>query len=207
MLTVVAVPAVDTGPELLRISADVPRIQPVAAHRLEAGGRRVELCILAASHQVVVEEGDGRHAEHVEHVETVACGLPAGTGRRLSDGATYDHGRWRVTAAVERLDAGAFRHQAAVWRRRGRTEGDSIVVQFPNHPDALTALAWMGEGWVAAHLYPDGVAGGGVVVLTTTSPVPVGVVAPVPAGPEPAGPEPAGSEPMPLVAGEPVRPR
>lgn len=191
MLTVAGVDAVDTSPEQLRVTDQVPRLDAVAVHRVGCvhrvgSGRalpgQVELRILAASHQVVVvvegqerHLGHGHHAEHVETVETVACGLPVGTGQPVRDGASFDHGRWRLTAAVRRLDAHRFRHQADAWRQRGREDPHSMVVQFPAHPDALTALAWQGEGWVGVHLYPDrhpdDVPGGGVVVHTATSPV------------------------------------
>lgn len=182
MLVVAAVEAVDTGPELLRISDRVPRLDAVATHRFAVDGWHVELRILAASHQVVVSDGGGGGGggggSGHEHVETVACGLPPAAGHALDHGAVYDHGRWRVTAEVEELAAEPFRREAAGWRRRGSADPHSVVVRFPNHPDALTALAWDGGGWTGVHLYPSLVAGGpagtdagGVVVRTTTTAV------------------------------------
>jgi hypothetical protein len=166
MLTVAGVVAVDTGPELLRISDQVPRLDAVAVQRVPAGVRCVELRILAASHQVVVTVEQG---ERVEHVETVACELPGDSGVPVHHGGTYDHGPWQVTASVGQLGAQAFHQVATRWRRRGRSDAGSIVVQFPNHADALTGLAWLGEGWVGVHLYPaSGPEGGGVVVRTAT---------------------------------------
>jgi hypothetical protein len=165
MLTMAGVVAVDTEPEQLRISDRVPRLDAVAVHEITAGALRVELRILAASHQVVVE----RDRREVEHVETVACGLPGAAGQLLHDGGTYNYGHWQVTTSVVRHDAEAFHHIAARWRRRGRSDPGSLVVQFPNHTDALTGLAWLGEGWIGVHLYPcDDPPGTGIVVRTAT---------------------------------------
>lgn len=183
MLARAGVVAVDTGPEQLRVSAQVERLPAVAVHRVEVPPHRLELRILAASHQVVVwSAGGGRGGrERVRHVETVACRLMP-SAEPLVHGGVYDLGSWCVAASVVHLDAESFAEQAEAWTARGRHDGRCVAVRFPNHPHALTALAvgdstadHQGSGggvaWTGIHLYPSA-GGGGAVVRTTTSRTP-----------------------------------
>ncbi|HEY8547695.1 MAG TPA: DUF2617 family protein [Acidimicrobiales bacterium] len=156
MLVVAGVAAVDTRADELRIAHDLPVLPAVATLRRGP----VELRILAASHQVVVD-GDGG-----PWVETVACGT--GVGEWLRDGRTVTAGGTATTVEVAALPAGAFAAEVAAWRRRGREDDRALVVEFPGR-DAVTglALAPTGERWVSLHSYP-GPAGGGTVVRTRT---------------------------------------
>lgn len=161
MLVAAEVESVDVGPDGLRVALGGPRLEAVATHRPGGGGGHVEFRILSASHQVVVEiPGAPRH------VETVACGLTG--GRPLRHGTTHASGPWTMVAAVERLDATAFAAHVEGWRRRGRWDTGTIVVRFPTHADALTALAAEDDGWTGVHTYPDGPAGGTIVVTRTS---------------------------------------
>jgi hypothetical protein len=188
MLARAGVKAVDTAPEQLRVSADAGRLPAVAVHRVLAPPYRLELRILAASHQVVVEpadRGDDRGGDiTVGHVETVACRLVP-SAAPLAHGAVYEHGGWRLAASVVRVDAAGFAGEAEAWLARGRDDGRCVVVRFPNHPHALTALAvhdgagggtasrggGRGVGWTGVHLYPSPDGPGGIVVRTTTRPI------------------------------------
>jgi len=186
MLIAASVESVEVGPDRLRVALGGPRLPAVAVHRpdwpersgrSERHGGLVEFRILAASHQVVVEDpGTPRH------VETVACGLAA--GRPLRHGATHAAGRWTMAATVDRVDPVTFAEHAAAWRRRGRRDRGVIVVRFPSHPDALTALAVEEDGWVGVHTYPDETypdepaGAGGTIVVTRTRRVGAPEVAP-----------------------------
>ena len=175
MLARADVMAVDTAPDQLRVSARLGRLPAVAVHEVVVGAQRLELRILAASHQVVVGEPE----PNPEHVETVACGLAASSAAPLADGRLYGHDGWCVAASVVRYDAGGFARQAQRWLARGRDDRRCVVVAFPNHPQALTALAVdvrevLGAdhgllGWTGVHLYPSPSAGGGGVVVRTTT--------------------------------------
>jgi hypothetical protein len=200
MLARAQVMAVDTAPEQLRVSAGAGRLPAVAVHRVVAPPYRLELRILAASHQVVVEpagRGDGRGGDTtVGHVETVACRLVP-SAAPLAHGAVYDHGGWRLAASVVRADAAGFAGEAEAWLARGRDDRRCVVVRFPNHPHALTALAVHGAagghgvGWTGVHLYPSPDGPGGTVVRTTTRPVRPRTTAAVAAATAPAAGTPA----------------
>jgi hypothetical protein len=184
MLVTARVEAIDTRPDQLRLALGGPVLPAVAVHRVAVGDARVELRILAASHQVVVDRAGASRCggpAPARHVETVACGLAS--GRPLRDGGTWSAGGWTVSVAVERLGTAAFAEVAAGWRERGRDDPDTVVARFPAHPDALTALAVLavggaegaGPGWVGVHTYPAGPAGeGGTVVVSRTAGAPMG---------------------------------
>ena len=201
MLARAEVSAVDTAPEQLRVSTQVGLLPAVAAHRVKVGRHRVELRILAASHQVVVDDVDdpsvllavlgagapkpanrtseGLRGDGTRHIETVACELAMPGAEPVVDGRRYEQGRWVVAASVVRLDGDWFAEQAGRWIARGASDERCVVVGFPNHPFALTALALddgAGElrGWTGVHLYPSS-DGSGVVVRTTTEKVLTGV--------------------------------
>jgi hypothetical protein len=179
MLARADIRAVDTAPHQLRVSTRVGRLPAVAVHDVVVGAApvptpaqvRVELRVLAASHQVVVLGDD----DIADHVETVACDLAAPSASPLVDGGRYgDADRpWSGVASVEQLDADGFGREAQRWIDRAQTDDERcIAVVFPNHPQAITALVADVEGgallgWTGAHLYPSA-GGGGAVVRTTT---------------------------------------
>jgi hypothetical protein len=177
MLVRADVLTVDTAPDQLRISTQAGRLPAVVVHEVEVGRDRLELRILAASHQVVVEV-DGGPGRRSGHVETVACGLASPSAAPLVEGRLYGHGGWCVAASVVSCDAVSFARQARRWIERGRDDERCVAVRFPNHPHALTAVAVdVNEvsgsvlGWTGVHLYPSAGgadAGGGAVVRTTT---------------------------------------
>lgn len=172
MLARADVLTVDTAPDQLRISTQTGLLPAVVVHEVVVGPHRLELRVLAASHQVVVEV-DGGPGRRSGHVETVACGLASPSAAPLVDGRLYGYGGWCVAASVVRFDGGGFARQARRWIERGRDDARCAAVRFPNHPHALTAVAVdVNEasggvlGWTGVHLYPS--AGAGAVVRTTT---------------------------------------
>ncbi|MDG4787358.1 DUF2617 family protein [Micromonospora sp. WMMD1102] len=163
----------DTTAAELSLALDTPE-QP-ALHLLDLGrltrlgrpGTRLQLRLLGASHQVVLDGPDGGL------IETVAC-LP---GRRpelpatLADPATG----YRFTARVRQLSPARLSECAARLRRDLAGDPYALVGVFPGGPDAITALrvgrpggrdaAGTGRiGWRTWHAYP----GSGEVVETET---------------------------------------
>ncbi|AVT28536.1 DUF2617 domain-containing protein [Plantactinospora sp. BC1] len=153
----------DTTAAELSHALDTPE-QP-ALHLLDLGlahlgrpGTRLQLRLLGASHQVVLEGPAGNL------IETVAC-LP---GRRpelpatLADPATG----YRFTARVRRLAAAEMSARAARLRRDLADDPYALVGVFPGGPDAITALRVArradpggdgtgGIGWRTWHAYPQ----------------------------------------------------
>jgi hypothetical protein len=174
-------PAVDTHVGALAVSFAAGPVTPVA--RLVVG--RVELRVLAASHQVVVPGPGPALTSPPGHVETVACGVAGGAAVR--DGGRHDHGGWALAFEVVELGRADFGVAAEGWLARGREDAHTLAVRFAGHPYALTALsatvADVGAaagadvavtGWTSVHLYP-GPGGGGTVVTGRTRAVPVAV--------------------------------
>ncbi|GAA3761492.1 DUF2617 family protein [Plantactinospora mayteni] len=153
----------DTTAAELSLALDTPE-QP-ALHLLDLGpltrlgrpGTRLQLRLLGASHQVVLEGAGGGL------IETVAC-LP---GRRpelpatLADPATG----YRFTARVRRLPAVRMSARTARLRRDLADDPYALVGVFPGGPDAITALRVAyradpgdgtgGIGWRTWHAYPQ----------------------------------------------------
>ncbi|MEO3927220.1 DUF2617 family protein [Micromonosporaceae bacterium B7E4] len=154
----------DTTAAELSLALDTPE-QP-ALHLLDLGrlahlgrpGTRLQLRLLGASHQMVLEGPGGGL------IETVAC-LP---GRRpelpatLTDPATG----YRFTARVRRLSPGQMSAATARLRHDLADDPYALVGVFPGGPDAITALrvvhrtdpggAGTGRiGWRSWHAYPQ----------------------------------------------------
>lgn len=129
---------------------------------LELGGSKVQLRLLGASHQVLLEE------ERRTCSETVAC-LP-GSSTPLPLGVAKSLGDWdyEFAARVETLSEGSFagRAQELLALVSGHPHG--LAGTFPGSPYAFTAmLAHRTEGqvgWRTWHAYPQE----GQLVVTRT---------------------------------------
>ncbi|WP_165367637.1 DUF2617 family protein [Phytoactinopolyspora endophytica] len=167
MLATLDVPYVDTTAEELVWTLDHPTEQALARAviPLTLPGARLELRILGASHQVVLDW------EHGTILETVAClpgrppELPAEADRRIGGR------RYRFRARVEEMAPADLHEQVGVLRRRADLDGDGgrmVLAEFPSHPDAVTALSAgsddPGVSWVTWHVYPNS----GQIVTTST---------------------------------------
>lgn len=153
-------PFADTSPDDLTFTTDAPRLPALAVRRAEPAGHpgtALELRVLGASHQVVLER-DGH-----EWVETLACrpgrapflptalrtAEPAPFARDYETGCTVTgHSRRGLRRQVDRLLATC------------RTAPHALVVRFAGDPWALTGLcAWEdGTGgllWRSWHVYPQ----------------------------------------------------
>lgn len=104
--------------------------------------------VLAASHRVHVFDHDG-----LVVTEQVAC--VGGAGSPLPARADHAGGRRRLEFSSARpvLDAVALAGLAADMRSSAGDDG-TLVVSFPGHPDALTSVRLLADGWETWHLYP-----------------------------------------------------
>lgn len=104
--------------------------------------------VLAASHRVHVSDPDGLVA-----TEQVACvGDPGSPVPARADHAA-GHRRLEFSSDRPVLDAAALADLAAEMRSSAGDDA-TLVVSFPGHPDALTSVRLLADGWETWHLYP-----------------------------------------------------
>ena len=132
--------------------AGTPGLDVVAtmSGTVAAGALSVVVEVLAASHRVHVFDDDGLVA-----TEQVACVTGDVAGERLPTSASHQvAGRsLRFTSERPVVDADALTGLAARLREGGGDDA-ALVVTFPGHPDALTSVRLLADGWETWHLYP-----------------------------------------------------
>lgn len=171
----VDVPPTDVIGDALRLHLGPNGLDAVALRRVElADGWALVLEVLAASHRVTLESPTGPVL-----VETVACGAgsdrPAVDPERLPAVHQSDFAAGRYVFSSQRGEG----PEATAAAERVRAVGgrsDSLVVEFPGHPDALTGLvvdvspaagaASDTVAWSTWHVYPGAAAH---VVATSSS--------------------------------------
>ncbi len=150
-------PLADVVGDALRLHIGPTDLPAVASVNVSlGGGRRLLLEVLAASHRATVLVSDVALL-----TETVACAVEGGSGQ-----SPVDPSRLPLTHTLEgyrfasrRLEGSVALAQEVAEVRRLGDRGDSVVVGFPGHPDALTGLT-VGEysersvTWRTWHLYP-----------------------------------------------------
>lgn len=125
----------------------------LAVRDLRLGGVRVQMRLLGASHQVIL---DGRSASCSE---TVAClpgrstPLPLGVAKRTGDW------EYEFAARLEELPASAFASRAQELLDLVAEHPNGLAGTFPGDPNAFTAmLVQAGDGvahWRTWHAYPQ----------------------------------------------------
>lgn len=132
--------------------------QPILAHRLlEVGDFWVELRVLGASHQVVVER-DGKRL----WCETLACELDG----EAQMPAEYDEPGYRFVSRIDRPEA--FAQEVTALLDRVAAVPGALIAEFPGEPHAFTAIEPVhspAPGWRTWHTYPQS----GEIVATETS--------------------------------------
>ncbi|MFH8472440.1 DUF2617 family protein [Streptomyces sp. NPDC018000] len=137
---------------------------------LDLAGARLQLRLLGASHQVLLEENQGTCSETVACIPGSSTPLPLGVSERL--------GEWKYdfAARVETLSAGSFAERAQELLALVTDHPHGLAGTFPGSPHAFTALlAQRTEDqvrWRTWHAYPQE----GQLVVTRTQ---VGVRMPV----------------------------
>ena len=149
MLTEVAAAYADVSATSLRLALDLPPQPALDTLTLRIGAVGVELRVLGASHQVIV---DGAVSETVACLDGPRDPLPDRVERRAG-GLTY-----RFSSGVEQLTLAELRARADGLRRRASEDPHALAALFPGSPDALTALSCRrtagGVAWTTVHLYP-----------------------------------------------------
>ncbi|GAA2084257.1 DUF2617 family protein [Streptomyces albiaxialis] len=125
----------------------------LAALDLELAGAHVQLRLLGASHQVLLDE------EYGSCSETVAC-MP-GSSTPLPLGVSKRFGEWEYefAARVETLSGGSFAGRASELLALVSDHPNGLAGTFPGAPHAFTALlVQRHEGqvhWRTWHSYPQ----------------------------------------------------
>ncbi|SCL38331.1 Protein of unknown function DUF2617 [Micromonospora pallida] len=165
MLVSLDAPYVDTSAGDLSLALGGPELPALYVLDLDlAGGQRLRLRLLGASHQVLLHAAEAttglsETAETVVLTETVAC-LP---GRRPDLPATvHEPGSgYTFTANVLRPEAGGLSSRVAALRAELADDPYALVGVFPGDPDAVTALAVVPDPapgtvrWRTWHAYPQ----------------------------------------------------
>lgn len=137
---------------------------------LELSGARLQLRLLGASHQVILEDEQGSCSETVACISGSSSPLPLGIAKRV--GARD----YEFAARVETLSRGSFAGRAQELLALVADHPHGLAGVFPGSPHAFTALlAQCHDGqvhWRTWHAYPQE----GQLVATRTR---VGVPVPV----------------------------
>ncbi|GGR13280.1 MULTISPECIES: DUF2617 family protein [Streptomyces] len=162
MLTTLKTSYTDTRAADLAWALGREPLPALAVLDLELSGAKLQLRLLGASHQVLLEE-EGRHCS-----ETVAC-MP-GSSTPLPLGVSKRVGEWEYefAARVETLTQGSFAGRAQELLALVADHPHGLAGTFPGSPHAFTAmLAQRHEGqvrWRTWHAYPQE----GQLVVTRT---------------------------------------
>ncbi|MCD9903445.1 DUF2617 family protein [Streptomyces sp. MT29] len=139
---------------------------------LQLGGAELQLRLLGASHQVLLQEDRGVCSETVACMPGSSTPLPLGVAKRLGDW------EYEFASRVETLTRGQFAGRAQELLALVSDHPHGLAGTFPGSPYAFTAmLAQRIEGqvrWRTWHAYPQE----GQLVVTRTR---VGVRIPAPA--------------------------
>ncbi|MET7452758.1 DUF2617 family protein [Streptomyces sp. NPDC005574] len=153
MLTTLTTSYTDTRAADLAWALGREPLPALASLDLELGGSKLQLRLLGASHQVLLEEARGSCSE------TVACiagsmPLPLGVAKRVGDDWEYE-----FAARVELLSPGSFAGRAQELLALVSDHPNGLAGVFPGSPHAFTALlAQRHEGqvhWRTWHAYPQ----------------------------------------------------
>ncbi len=159
MRALIAAPFVDSRAADLSLAFGLDRLPALGTHRVELPGASVELRVLGASHQVVLD------IDGLEWSETVAClpdragALPTREQSRVGDLVS------RFSARCVRLPPAELAARIRALRRHGEGHPHALVGTFPGSPLAVTAMVVdpvdpavpLGPpiGWWSWHAYPQ----------------------------------------------------
>ncbi|MFN2494758.1 MAG: DUF2617 family protein [Pseudonocardiaceae bacterium] len=154
MKALITTPFADSRAADLRLAYGLAPLPALGAHQVSLPGARIDLRVLGASHQVVLDVGATRWSE------TVAC-LPDRPGR-LPAQDTVQSGllHARFTARCLRLAPARLSAQVHVVVRQCEGHPWALVATFPGVPLAITALLVQDlpgamTSWRTWHAYPQ----------------------------------------------------
>lgn len=171
MLTTLKTSYTDTRADDLAWALGREPLPALAVLDLELTGAKLQLRLLGASHQVLLEEEEHRCSETVACMPGSSTPLPLGVSKRIG-GWEYE-----FAARVEKLNHGSFAGRAQELLALVADHPNGLAGTFPGSPHAFTAmLAQRHEGqvrWRTWHAYPQE----GQLVVTRTR---IGVRMPAP---------------------------
>jgi hypothetical protein len=162
MLTTLNTAYTDTRADDLAWALGREPLPALATLDLELAGARLQLRLLGASHQVLLEEERGTCSETVACIPGSSTPLPLGVAKRMGDW------EYEFAAHVETLSKGSFAGRAQELIALVSDHPNGLAGVFPGSPHAFTALlAHRQEGqvhWRTWHAYPQE----GQLVVTRT---------------------------------------
>lgn len=153
MLTTLNTSYTDTRAADLAWALGREPLPALATLDLELGGAKLQLRLLGASHQVLLDEDQGSCSETVACIPGSSTPLPLGVAKRLGDW------EYEFAARVEVLSPGQFAGRAQELLALVSEHPHGLAGVFPGSPHAFTALlAHRHEGqvhWRTWHAYPQ----------------------------------------------------
>ncbi|MFC5802127.1 DUF2617 family protein [Streptomyces formicae] len=162
MLTTLKTSYTDTRAADLAWALGREPLPALAELDLELAGAKLQLRLLGASHQVLLEEEQGVCSETVACIPGSSTPLPLGVAKRIGE---WDY---EFAARVENLSKGSFAGRAQELLALVADHPNGLAGTFPGSPHAFTAMvAQRFEGqvrWRTWHAYPQE----GQLVVTRT---------------------------------------
>ncbi|MFE5025486.1 DUF2617 family protein [Streptomyces sp. NPDC056656] len=162
MLTTLNTAYTDTRADDLAWALGREPLPALATLDLELAGAQLQLRLLGASHQVLLEEERGTCSETVACIPGSSTPLPLGVAKRMGDW------EYEFAAHVETLSKGSFAGRAQELIALVSDHPNGLAGVFPGSPHAFTALlAHRQKGqvhWRTWHAYPQE----GQLVVTRT---------------------------------------
>ncbi|WNO73331.1 MULTISPECIES: DUF2617 family protein [unclassified Streptomyces] len=153
MLTTLQTAYTDTRAADLAWALGLEPLPALAVLDLELGRAKLQLRLLGASHQVLLQEDGGSCSETVACMPGSSTPLPLGVAKRLGDW------EYEFAARVETLSRGSFAGRAQELLALVADHPHSLAGTFPGSPHAFTAMmAQRYEGqvrWRTWHAYPQ----------------------------------------------------
>ncbi|MEU2223290.1 DUF2617 family protein [Streptomyces sp. NPDC018347] len=153
MLTTLNTTYTDTRAADLAWALGREPLPALASLDLELTGAKLQLRLLGASHQVLLDERRGTCSETVACIPGSSTPLPLGVAKRIDDW------EYEFAARVEVLTPGSFAGRAQELLALVSDHPHGLAGVFPGSPHAFTAmLAQQGEGqvhWRTWHAYPQ----------------------------------------------------
>lgn len=153
MLTTLKTAYTDTCADDLAWCLGREPLPALAVMDLRLDSYTVQLRLLGASHQVIVEEEHGSCSETVACIPGSRTPLPLGVAKRVGD---WDY---EFAARVETLSEGAFAGRAQELLALVADHPHGLAGTFPGSPYAFTALLAQRQegriGWRTWHAYPQ----------------------------------------------------
>ncbi|MFE9682756.1 DUF2617 family protein [Streptomyces sp. NPDC002701] len=153
MLTTLNTAYTDTRAADLAWALGLEPLPALATLDIELVDASLQLRLLGASHQVLLEEERGSCSETVACIAGSASPLPLGVSKRVGDW------EYEFAARVETLSHGSFAGRAQELLALVADHPNGLAGVFPGSPHAFTAmLAQRHEGhvhWRTWHAYPQ----------------------------------------------------